>query len=194
MNLKEFANVDSFNRDLDTGEEISWHDYMGRVIEKLGIENIKRYIPFNLVYLKEKLKEDIHLNNIDIRYWDYATGCIPVINTKTKVQTWHHTRYGLGGLFIANGITCFSPSDGVCVLKEAAKRLCGVNIITKYQAYAWNGNDYLPISVPIYNTAEEAIREAENIIQDKANDSVLNSIRLHWKEFPIITREREYYV
>ena len=125
MNLKQFANVDSFNRDLDTGEEISWHDYMSRVIEKLGIENIKPYIPFDLGYLKEKLKEDIHLNNTDIQYWDYASGCIPVINVKTKVQTWHHTQYGIGGLFVTNGITCYSPSDGVCVLKEAARRLCG---------------------------------------------------------------------
>ena len=37
MNLKQFANVDSFYRDLDTGMEISWHDYMSRVIGKLGI-------------------------------------------------------------------------------------------------------------------------------------------------------------
>ena len=193
MNLKEFANVDSFNRDLDTGIEISWHDYMGRVIEKLGIENIKRFIPFGLDYLKEKLKEDIHFNNTDIRQWDSASGFVPEVNRKTKVQEWKYLRYGLGSLFVDNGITCFSPSDGVCVLKEAARRLCGVNIMTKYQAYAWNGSDYLPISVPIYNTAEEAIREAESIIQDKANDSVLPSIRLHWKEFPIMTREREYY-
>lgn len=125
MNLKQFANVDSLYRDLDTGEEILWHDYMGRVIEKLGIENIKPYIPFGLDYLKEKLKEDIHLNNTDMRYWDYATGCIPIINVKTKVQTWRHTGYGIGGLFIDNGITCYSPSDGVCVLKEVARRLCG---------------------------------------------------------------------
>ena len=58
--------------------------------------------------------------------------------------------------------------------------------MAKYQAYAWNGNKYLPMSVPIYNTEEEAIEEAKNIILDISNDSVLNSIRLHWKEKPII--------
>lgn len=193
MNLKQFANVDSLYRDLDTGAEVSWHDYMGRVIEKLGIENIKPYIPFGLDYLKEKLKEDVHLNNTKMVSWNAAAGFRSVINKRTQTETIIPLHYGLPTLFVNNGITCFSPSDGVCVLKEAARRLCGVNIVTKYQAYAWNGNDYLPISVPIYNTAEEAIREAESIIQDKTNDSVLNSIRLHWKEFPIITREREYY-
>ena len=39
MNLKEFANVDSLYRDLDTGHEVEWHDYMARIIGNLGIEN-----------------------------------------------------------------------------------------------------------------------------------------------------------
>lgn len=124
MNLNEFANVDSFCRDLNTGMEIPWRDYMSRIIEKLGIENIKQHIPFDLDYLKEKLKEDVHLNNTDLQQWDCASGFIPEINRKTKVQEWKYHHWGLGNLFVANGITCFSPSDGVCVLKEAARRLC----------------------------------------------------------------------
>ena len=63
-------------------------------------------------------------------------------------------------------------------------------IMFKYQAYAWNGNKYLPISVPIYNTEEEAIQAATEIIQDRNNESVLNSIRRYWKEKPIITERR----
>lgn len=61
----------------------------------------------------------------------------------------------------------------------------------RYQAYAWNGNKYLPISVPIYGTEEEAINEAREIILDPKNNSVLNSIRTHWQEKPIITKPKE---
>lgn len=62
----------------------------------------------------------------------------------------------------------------------------------KYQAYAWDGSKYLPISVPRYDTEEEAIQEAERIIQDRENDSVLNSIKWHWKEKPIIATKHEF--
>lgn len=61
----------------------------------------------------------------------------------------------------------------------------------RYQAYAWDGNKYLPISVPVYNTEEEAIQEAKEIIIDSSNESVLHSIRKHWKEKPIITKPKE---
>ena len=64
----------------------------------------------------------------------------------------------------------------------------------KYQAYAWNGTKYLPMSVPIYKTEQEAIDEARNIILDRSNDSVLKSIRLHWKEKPIIATAEEMYL
>lgn len=63
--------------------------------------------------------------------------------------------------------------------------------MTRYQAYAWDGNKYLPMSVPIYETEEEAIDIAINMIADLDNDSVLNSIRMHWKEKPIIAIEKE---
>lgn len=127
MNLKKFANVDSLYRDFDTGTEISWHNYMGRVIEKLGIENIKPYIPFGIEYIKEKLKEDVNLNNTKLVSWLEAAGFKRYINKKTQTETIIPMGRGLYPLFISNGITCFSPSDGVCVLKETARRLCNEN-------------------------------------------------------------------
>ena len=54
MTLKEFANVDSFYRDLDNGNELEWRDYMARVINKLGIENIKPYIPYDMDTLMKR--------------------------------------------------------------------------------------------------------------------------------------------
>ena len=120
MNLKEFANVDSLYRDLDTRREISWHEYMGRVIYKLGIENIKPYIPFHPEYLVVALAEDIHLNNTDMRKWNEAAGYYVSRNGANVV----YVGGGISSLFLHNGITCFSLSDGVCVLKEAARMLC----------------------------------------------------------------------
>jgi len=61
----------------------------------------------------------------------------------------------------------------------------------KYQAYVWDGNKYLPMSVPIYKTAEEAIDAAIDMVGDFRNDSILRSIRLHWREKPIIAKPKE---
>lgn len=126
MDLKEFANVDSTYRDLDTGMEVPWRNYMHRIITKLGINNVKRYLPFNIEYLKEKFQQDVYFNNTPIESWDYATGFIPYIDRKTKTQQYKQTStsFDLGGLFVKNGITCFSPSEGVSVLKETARILC----------------------------------------------------------------------
>lgn len=118
MNLKQFASVDSMYRDLDTGQEVPWRDYMRRVIDKLGLDHIKYYIPFAIESLKEKLQEDVHLNNTDLQVWYGASG---FWFNNGKMQ---YKALGLSRLFVRNGITCFSPSDGVCVLKEAARILC----------------------------------------------------------------------
>ena len=105
MTLKDFANVDSLYRDKFTREPVEWHDDMARVIGKLGLANIKPYIPFDLNLVREKLKVDEHLNNLRLKYWDNAAN-------------------NLSYLFIRKGITMFSLSERVCVLKEAARMLC----------------------------------------------------------------------
>jgi hypothetical protein len=66
--------------------------------------------------------------------------------------------------------------------------------MTKYQAYAWNGEKYLPMSVPIYETEQEAIEETKRMILDKSNKSILKSIRLHWQDKPIIAVTKEVYL
>lgn len=61
----------------------------------------------------------------------------------------------------------------------------------RYQPYAWCGNKYLPMSVPIYETEEEAIDAAISMVGDFRNGSILKSIRLHWREQPIIAKPKE---
>ena len=124
MNIKQFANVDSFLRDLDTGKEVEWHYYMRRVIDKLGIDNIRPYIPFSIDFLKGKLAEDEHFNNTKLAAWEWASGFISEVNRKTKALECKPVNGGIAHLFVANGITSFSSSDGVCVLKETARILC----------------------------------------------------------------------
>lgn len=124
MTLKEFAGVDSFYRDIETKKEISHTEYMHRIIDKLGLENIARYIPFDIDCLKEKFKRDKHFNNTAMQVWDVAAGFIPHINRKTHTLEYNQFHDGLAYLFIDNRITCFSVSEGVSVLKEAAIILC----------------------------------------------------------------------
>lgn len=104
MNLKEFVNVDSFYRDRSTREPVEYHDYMARVIGKLGLENIKPYIPFDLNLVREKLKTDEHLNNLRLKDWDNAG-------------------YSFLVFLACKGITTQSASERVCILKEAARML-----------------------------------------------------------------------
>lgn len=127
MTLKEFANITSMFRDVDTGTEVSHKEYMCRVIDKLGLENIARYIPFDIDYLKEKFKRDKYFNNTQLQAWDVAAGFIPHISKRAHTLNYSHAHDGLAYLFIANRITCFSVSDGVSVLKEAARILCEEN-------------------------------------------------------------------
>lgn len=125
MNIKEFANVDSFYRDKNTGKEMEWREYMGRVVNKLGIENIKPYIPYDIKVLKEHFdKGDVHFNNTSMEGWDKAGGFIPYINKRTKTMEYLKTPSGLANLLRSNGINCWSPSDMVCILKETARILC----------------------------------------------------------------------
>lgn len=124
MTLKEFAGVDSFYRDIETEREISHTEYMHRIIDKLGLENIARHIPFDIDCLKEKFKRDKHFNNTAMQVWDVAAGFIPHIDRKTHTLEYNQSHSGLAYLFIANRITCFSVSEGVSVLKEAARILC----------------------------------------------------------------------
>ena len=125
MDIKEFANVDSFYRDKITGKEVEWHEYMGRVIKKLGIKNIKPYIPYSMNVLKKCLNEgDVHFNNTNLERWDKAGGFRQIYNARSKTIEYLRMSSGLINLLHRNGITCYSSSDTVCILKETARILC----------------------------------------------------------------------
>lgn len=125
MNLKQFANVDSFYCDLNNGNKLEWRDYMARVINKLGIGNIKPYIPYDMdVLIKHFRNGDVYFNNTHLSAWDNAGGFVRQINKSTKNLEYHRNSYGIGNLLVCNGITCYSVADVVCILKETARILC----------------------------------------------------------------------
>lgn len=62
----------------------------------------------------------------------------------------------------------------------------------RYQPYVWNGSRYTVMSVPIYETEAEAVTAVHTIMSDRSNTSILSSIRLHWKEKPIIVESKVF--
>lgn len=103
MTFSEFAGVKCADIDIETGNRMAHRDIYRRVIERLGgLEKVKPYIPFSLVKIRKAIPKDEHLNNLPIRKWDLAAGCLWVLYRK-------------------NDIRSASPSQGVCLLKEAAK-------------------------------------------------------------------------
>ena len=117
MTLDEAVGIKTL-RDVVTGKELSHEERMDRYIEFLGgLEEVEWYIPFDIDMLAEKYKEDRHFNNTPMKTWDYASGFredgIDVVMIGT----------GIVNLYRKYGITCYSNSDGVSILKRAAERL-----------------------------------------------------------------------
>ena len=76
-----------------------------------------RFIPFPVETICEKLKSDPHLNNTDMSKWDAASGFV------CRGAGCKLIGGGIWALYSKYGINAASKSDGVCVLKEAARRL-----------------------------------------------------------------------
>lgn len=118
MTLKEAVGVRA-DVDVKTGQRLTHSEVYGRIIDYLGgLKAVAPYIPFEIPYLREKLKRDPWLNNTDMSKWDAAAGfrC-------SRIDCFA-TGGGLWALYRSHGINSASCSDGVSLLKEAACRLC----------------------------------------------------------------------
>ena len=88
----------------------------GAVVDLIGKDRIARLIPLSPQELSEAFKKDKNLNNIPLKKWDAIAGVHP--------SGLHYTISGeLPMLLAMNGITSFSPSDLVCILKECARQV-----------------------------------------------------------------------
>ena len=119
MTFNEFIGVRNANIDIETGEQLS-HQYIYRrsIMRFGGLKAIEPFIPFSLEEIKKALaKGDEHLNTLDMRKWDNASGfyckgseCCIVPSPIWNLYRQHH-------------VTSVSCSQSVCLLKEAARWL-----------------------------------------------------------------------
>ena len=117
MTFSEFIGVRNANIDIETGMELS-HQYIYRraIMRFGGLKAIEPLIPFSLEEIKEALeKGDEHLNTLDIRKWDSAAGFY-VKGNDCAIMPSH-----IWNLYRKNHVTSASCSQGVCLLKEAAR-------------------------------------------------------------------------
>lgn len=103
MTLKQFAGVDGLLRDNETKRQISYEEYLHRVVTRLGTERVKLCIPFSERELKEAYIRNSNFSTLHDHFW-----------SQTEIAT----------LFLEAGITSFSLEDRLAVLKYAAKLIC----------------------------------------------------------------------
>ena len=117
MTIKEAIRVKNANIDMDTGRKLEHSEIYGRAIDYLGgLEVVKQYIPYDLETLKEAYKKDKHFNNLSMCKWDMMAGFT------NRGANCNFVGGGIWNLYRQHKINCASCSDGVCILKEAARR------------------------------------------------------------------------
>lgn len=121
MSPHEAVNVRCANIDTITGETLSHEEVYDRIIDYLGgLSAVAPYIPFSITAVRKALKTDIHLNNLAMQDWDAAAGFV------IKGRFAGPTFSGIWNLYRAHGINTASASDGVCILKRAARRIANL--------------------------------------------------------------------
>lgn len=121
MTFGEFLGVKCGDIDIETGKQMSHRDIYRRAIERFGgLEKLKPFIPFSLDEIRKAIPEDEHLNNLPMRKWDFASGFNVSYSDKYGLMVIPNGG-GIWNLYRKHGITSASNSQGVCLLKEAAK-------------------------------------------------------------------------
>lgn len=126
MTLQAAIGVKYCDIDIKTGARLSHSEVYGRAIELLGgLDVVARFIPFLVDILRKKVKEDPFLNNTPMNKWDRASGfrCGVFGNAHRQGYYCQFIGGGIWELYHKHGITSASCADGVCILKEAARRL-----------------------------------------------------------------------
>lgn len=117
MTIKEKIGVKNANIDSKTGEVLSHSEIYTRAIEALGgLDAVIPYIPFNLPTIQKAIETDQYLNNLPMEKWDWVSGF-----SCTRGEC-YFIGDGIWRLYRKAGINSASCSDGVCVLKEAARQ------------------------------------------------------------------------
>lgn len=121
MTFDEAINIHKCNIDRTTGETISHSEKFTRAINLLGgLDVIIPYIPFTLEHIQKAVKEDENLNNLSAHMWNLSAGFKWTITH--GAHNYVPVNAGIWNLYRKAGITSASCSQGVCLLKEAARQ------------------------------------------------------------------------
>lgn len=83
----------------------AFHLGINLAIEDLGFDNLVPLLPRKVTVLKKIYKRDKYFNIIPLEEWDFCANYVTP-------------------LLISRGVSAFSVSQKVCVLKEVARMLC----------------------------------------------------------------------
>lgn len=91
----------------------------GAAVADIGLEQIRKLIPWSKEELTEAYQKDKHFNSINIDKWDRIAGY------SEDRRTGFLSSFGspLKRMLSSAGVNCFSCSELVCVLKEAALQI-----------------------------------------------------------------------
>lgn len=118
MNCYEAVGVKCCNIDVATGERLSHEAVYGRIIEVLGgLDAVWKYVPYSLEKIRKAIVKDPHLNNLPMTNWDRASGFY------CRGGNCKFIGGGIWELYRKAGINSASNATGVCILKEAARRM-----------------------------------------------------------------------
>ena len=119
MTCREFANLDSYDRDLETGRELEHSEKYSRIINRLGgVKAILPYIPYSIEVLQKAYEKDIYFNTLSMCKWDTASGFWCSLGNAELIPGAPIIRF-----YARHGLTSISNAESVCILKEAARIL-----------------------------------------------------------------------
>ena len=116
--FEQAINIRCANIDTITGQEGSQSEVYTRAIKLLGgLDAVIPFIPFSLDDIKYAIQTDKHFNNLPLEKWDIASGFM-----SGRQGSLRFIGGGIWRLYRNAGINSASCSQGVCLLKEAARQ------------------------------------------------------------------------
>ncbi len=100
---------------------ISFSAKYQRYMDRLGQENVRKFVPGGLDRLIDAYLADRDLNNIPLREWEKAAGYPGAPDRQGGKPP--KCSGPFARLLTSNGITLFSSSECVCLLKYAAEQM-----------------------------------------------------------------------
>lgn len=106
---------------LNLPKDVDRKTYLDAIVNTIGLEHLKPLLPEDISTIREKYKEDEHLNNIPLRKWDSACGYTETHSQPPNyIPNWNHP---FQKLIYEHFKQTISLGSAVSILKHAAKVL-----------------------------------------------------------------------